>query len=65
MLRKPASADPGDGAAAAELYVKPDDRWEFNEVANRAPEAAAELRAAYAQFEQAASNGSLAELDQI
>jgi arylsulfatase A-like enzyme len=30
----------------AELYVKPDDRWEFNEVANRAPEVVAELREA-------------------
>jgi arylsulfatase A-like enzyme len=54
---------PGD--EPAELYVKPDDRWEFNEVANRAPEAVAELREAHAQFEQAASNGRLAELGEI
>lgn len=37
--------------APAELYVKPDDRWEFNEVANRAPEAVAELREALSKCE--------------
>ncbi len=33
-------------AAAAELFVRPDDRWEANDVAARCPEIAAELRAA-------------------
>lgn len=38
-LRRPASNDSSGGAAEMlELYSKPDDRWEANEVADRCPE---------------------------
>ena len=48
-----------------ELFAKPDDRWEVNEVANRAGEVAVELKAALDAFEQAASEGRLAELSPL
>jgi arylsulfatase A-like enzyme len=45
MLRRPPTgpaegSDAGEGAApeTAELYLKPDDRWEANEIASRMPE---------------------------
>lgn len=45
MLRQPPSV-PGEAVpAAAELYVKPDDRWEANEIADRCPEIAEQLLA--------------------
>jgi hypothetical protein len=47
MLRQtPAktAADPG-GPPALELYAKPDDRWEANEIANRCPDVAERLLA--------------------
>ncbi len=34
-----------DGNLATELYVKPDDRWEVNDVADRCPEIVEQLRA--------------------
>lgn len=49
-------------AAAPQLYVKPDDRWEFNEVADRLPQVTDELSQAAAQFNEAAQAGRLAEL---
>ena len=36
-----------------ELFAKPDDRWEANEVANRCPEAVEQLDAALDEFQQA------------
>jgi hypothetical protein len=44
FLRRPASAGESD-AVAVELYVKPDDRWEANDVADRCPHDADELLA--------------------
>jgi len=35
--RKPAGADAAKSAAPVELYAKPDDRWELNDVADRCP----------------------------
>lgn len=40
--RTPAK-DGADPAAAVELFVKPDDRWELNDVASRCPEVVEEL----------------------
>jgi arylsulfatase A-like enzyme len=48
------------GTAGLELYVKPDDRWEANEVAARCPDVAARLLAA---LERAALNDSPEPLD--
>ncbi len=45
-----------------ELYVKPDDRWEANEVSVRLPEIAAELRSGWEEFAQAAQAGKLSSL---
>jgi arylsulfatase A-like enzyme len=47
MLRQAPLAPSGgdDAPPAVELYAKPDDRWEANEVASRAPEIAARLLA--------------------
>jgi hypothetical protein len=60
MLRLPAPGRPGtcqEGAseanATAELYVKPDDRWEANEIASRMPEVTSRLLAVL----EAARNG--------
>lgn len=38
------------GDAPVELYVKPDDRWELNEIASRCPAEAEQLREALAQL---------------
>jgi len=40
-------------AATSELFAKPDDRWEVNDVANRCHDVAEELQEALAQYEQA------------
>lgn len=45
-----------------ELFVKPDDRWEVNEVSVRCQDLVEELSAAISQFEQAAQSLPLAEL---
>ena len=42
-------------AAECELYAKPDDRWEVNQVASRCPEVVAGLRAAWSQFASSAA----------
>jgi hypothetical protein len=34
------------------LFVKPDDRFEVNEVADRCPDCVAQLQEAFAQFQQ-------------
>ena len=44
------------------LFVKPDDRWEANEVTNRCGEAVEELLATLAQFQSVARSGDLARL---
>jgi arylsulfatase A-like enzyme len=46
---------------AAELYAKPSDRWEVNEVANLMPEVASGLQAALAQSDASAAAPPLAE----
>ena len=45
-----------------ELFAKPDDRWEVNEVASRCGDVVEQLAAAADQFEQAAAAGTLATL---
>lgn len=42
-----------DGERSVELYVKPDDRWEFNEISNRCVHVVDELDGAIAQFQAA------------
>lgn len=54
-LRQPAGG-------AAELYAKPDDRWEVNEVADRMPEIVSGLQAAMAEIEQSGEAGVLSPL---
>ena len=51
-----------DPAPSVELFAKPDDRFEVNEVSNRASDVAAEMNAAFAQFEQACQSAAIAEL---
>ena len=46
-----------DQKPAAELYVKPDDRWEVNNVISRCPEIASSLEAAFQQCQQAIASG--------
>ena len=50
---------------ACELYAKPDDRWDVNEVANRCPDVVDELAVALIQFEQALQSGKPAELSPL
>jgi arylsulfatase A-like enzyme len=45
MLRQPPRHDLDTSAPSLELYAKPDDRWEANEVASRCPDVAARLLA--------------------
>lgn len=49
------------GEHSVQLFAKPDDRWEVNEVSSRAAEVAEELQAALRAFEQAAIAGRLSE----
>lgn len=51
-LRQTAQAESAGGDAAAELFVKPDDAWEQNEVAARCGASVELLTAALAQFQQ-------------
>jgi hypothetical protein len=51
-----------DGETRRELFAKPDDRWEANEVSSRCGEVSALLANELDRFEQAASTGRLAEL---
>ena len=55
LLRR-ASAD-ACGSVPAKLYAKPDDRWEFNDVASRCPEVVESLDSELARFESCASSG--------
>ncbi len=43
-------------ADSQQLFLKPDDRYEVNEVADRCPEVVAELRAALDDFQQVAES---------
>ncbi|HUT92806.1 MAG TPA: sulfatase-like hydrolase/transferase [Thermoguttaceae bacterium] len=55
-------------AAEPELFAKPDDRWEVNDVADRCQEVVDLLRSAYAGYQRALSSGaldSLPPLDEI
>ena len=45
-----------------ELFAKPDDRWEVNDVASRCPEVVEGLQEALRQYEQAMSAGTVPEL---
>ncbi len=45
-----------------ELFLKPDDRWEVNEVSNRREDVVEQLVQALDEFQQAAQTGRLAEL---
>jgi arylsulfatase A-like enzyme len=51
-----------DDQPRRELFAKPDDRWEMNEVASRCGDIADQLAAAADAFEQAAASNALAEL---
>ena len=55
-LRTPAWAM-RTGGQRAELFVKPDDRWECNEVADRCPDVLAEMHALQARLQQAVETG--------
>jgi arylsulfatase A-like enzyme len=52
-LRTPAWYARFPSPESAELYVKPDDRWEINDVTRRCPEVAEVMRLALGQFEAA------------
>ena len=49
------------GAGQYELFAKPDDRWDANEISIRCPETVVQLREAMEQFANAAAKGTLAE----
>jgi hypothetical protein len=52
-----------DGATAeCELFVKPDDRWDFNEVSSRCPDIVSEMREELERFATAAQASQLDEL---
>ncbi|HEV7221878.1 MAG TPA: sulfatase-like hydrolase/transferase [Pirellulales bacterium] len=61
-LRLPASGDESAAPARGQLYAKPDDRWEVNDVADRCAETAEALERALAAFEAAAEAGALDQL---
>jgi hypothetical protein len=50
---------------AAELYAKPDDRWEANDVANRCRDVVEELQQVLSQYEQALPAGQIRDLPPI
>jgi hypothetical protein len=58
----------GPGTAWESLFVRPDDRWEANDVATLRPDIAAALRAAAADFEACCrlpTAGQLSPLDDL
>lgn len=68
MVRTPAwmwRASQAGNDTHDELFAKPDDRWEANEVASRGREIVAQLSAAAAAFEQAARARALDRLDPL
>jgi len=50
------------GQTRRELFAKPDDRWEVNEISSRCGDIAEQLAAAADQFQQAAASGTFASL---
>jgi len=67
-LRTPAWYARFPSADVTELYVKPDDRWEINDVASRCGDVAEGMRAALTQFESwcaAGAAGELPPLDEV
>lgn len=61
-LRLPANRAEAAEPMRAELFAKPDDRWEVNDVADRCAETAEALQLALGRFEAAAQNDSLDQL---
>jgi hypothetical protein len=55
----------GGTEAAVELFAKPDDWFEVNEVSDRCGEVAAEMEQAFIQFEQACQTADPAELPRL
>ncbi|HWB13920.1 MAG TPA: sulfatase-like hydrolase/transferase [Pirellulales bacterium] len=67
-LRLPAPRSTVDESPAPELYTKPDDRWEVNDVAPRCPEIVAAMRAAHDELASSLSldqGGNLPPLDDL
>ncbi len=60
-----ASSAAGESASRTELFAKPDDWFEVNEVSNRAPEVVEQLRRALAEFESACQTGAPATLSKL
>jgi arylsulfatase A-like enzyme len=61
-IRTPAWLLRQAGAGRPELYAKPGDRWEVNEVAQLCPEVVSGLQAALADWEQSGASGPLSPL---
>jgi arylsulfatase A-like enzyme len=55
----------GEGTPHYELYTKPDDRWEVNEIASRGGDVVELLVARLRQFQQAAEAGNFAALPEL
>ena len=49
-------------AGTDELYVRPDDQWQVNDVADRCPKVAEMLRAEFVHFEQAVQSNQISQL---
>jgi arylsulfatase A-like enzyme len=65
MIRVPHWALRLTGGDSEKLFVKPDDRWEVNEVSDRCPAEVELLRSVLSDFEQAAVNGDLGRLSAL
>jgi arylsulfatase A-like enzyme len=61
-LRSPVNRAEAVEPAGVELFAKPDDRWEVNDVADRCAETAEALQSALDRFEAAAQTDSLDQL---
>jgi arylsulfatase A-like enzyme len=67
-LRLPAPRSTPEEILEAELYTKPDDRWEVNDVAPRCPEIVAAMRAAHDELASSLAlgqGGDLPPLDEL
>lgn len=64
-LRLPPAENEVEPRPPAELYAKPDDRWEVNDVADRCSETAEALQTALAEFETAAEQGAFEQLSPL
>ncbi|MBX6314346.1 MAG: sulfatase [Isosphaeraceae bacterium] len=58
----PIETDPDDPPRGVELYRKPEDRWDQNDVADQHPEVAEALELALRRFAEAARRDTIAEL---